>query len=106
MAEYSLNSPEGQKWLPWFRRIFDEKINVPAERPAQLVLELVSGRLDALSGRMISIFDDLETLRMQAAEVERQNLYSLKLERLQGAAGNLALGAILTAARNAAKAPR
>ena len=106
MSEYSLNSPEGQKWLPWFRRIFDEKINVPAERPAQLVIELVSGRLDALSGRMISIFDDLETLRMQAAEIERQNLYSLKLEKLKGGAGNPALGAIHTAARNAAKAPR
>lgn len=106
MSEYSLNSPEGQKWLPWFRRIFDEKINVPAERPAQLVLELVSGRFDALSGRMISIFDDLETLRTEAAEIERQNLYSLKLEKLTGAAGNPALGAILTAARNAAKEPR
>src|SRR5579864_7237304 len=62
MSEYSLNSPEGQKWLPWFRRIMDENIDVPAERPAKLVLELASGRLDALSGRFISIYDDLDAL--------------------------------------------
>src|SRR5689334_21583422 len=34
MSEYSLNSEEGQKWIPWFRRIFDEGLNVPPERAA------------------------------------------------------------------------
>jgi len=103
MSEYSLHSPEGQKWLPWFRRIFDEGINVPAERPAQLVLGLVSGRYDALSGRMISIFDDLSMLLKNVGDVEKQNLYALKLERLQGAGGNPARDSVLAAARNAAK---
>lgn len=57
MSEYSLNSPEGQKWLPWFRRIFDEGLDVPVGRPAQLVLELASGRADALSGRFLTVAD-------------------------------------------------
>lgn len=103
MAEYSLNSPEGQKWLPWFRRIFDENIDVTAERPAKLVLELISGGFDALSGRMLSVFDDLEVLRAQSEEIEEHNLYSLKLEKLKGAAANPALGLILAAARNTVK---
>ena len=105
MSEYSLNSSEGQKWLPWFRRIFDEKIDVPAERPAQLVLELSSGRFDALSGRMISIFDDLELLRKQAGEIEEHNLYALKVEKLKGAPASPSLAAVHASARAAAKPP-
>jgi NAD(P)-dependent dehydrogenase (short-subunit alcohol dehydrogenase family) len=62
MSEYSLNSPEGKKWLPWFKRIFDEGLVVPAERPAALVLELASGRADSLFGRFLSIYDDLDQL--------------------------------------------
>ena len=50
MAEYSLNSPEGRKWIPWFQRIFDEGLVVPAELPAEFVVKLASGRFDALSG--------------------------------------------------------
>jgi hypothetical protein len=102
MTEYSLTSPEGQKWLPWFRRIFDENINVPAERPAELVLELASGRVDALSGRMISIYDDLDTMLANAAKIEEQNLYALKMDKLPTSGANPAVGAILAAAREVA----
>jgi len=103
MSEYSLHSAEGQKWLPWFGRIFDQKIDVPVERPVQLVCDLLSGRFDALSGRMLSIFDDLETLRSQASQIEQQNLYSLKVDKLPGAGTNPALSAVLAAARGSAK---
>lgn len=103
MANYSLTSPEGKKWLPWFAQIIERQIDVPAERPAQLVLELAYGRADALSGRMISIFDDLDLLLKNAAEIERQNLYSLKMDKLQVGGGNPALAAVLDAARRAAE---
>ena len=29
MSEYSLNSPEGRTWLPWFRDIFEEGRDLP-----------------------------------------------------------------------------
>jgi NAD(P)-dependent dehydrogenase (short-subunit alcohol dehydrogenase family) len=103
MSGYSLNSPEGQKWLPWFRRIFDEKFDVPAERPAKLVLELASGRADLLSGRYLSIYDDLEALVRNADTIEGRDLYSLKLEKLPSAPGNAAFGSILAEARRAAE---
>ena len=32
MSEHSLTSPEGQRWIPWFRRIFDEGLDLPAKR--------------------------------------------------------------------------
>lgn len=81
MAEYSLGTAEGQKWLPWFKQFFDEGLDVPAERPARLVLELASGKADALSGRMLSIADDLELLAQHVGEIERDNLLTLRMDR-------------------------
>jgi NAD(P)-dependent dehydrogenase (short-subunit alcohol dehydrogenase family) len=106
MANYSLESPEGKKWLPWFGQIIEQHIDVPAERPAQLVLTLASGKFDALSGRMISIFDDLDLLLKSRAEIEQRDLYSLKMDQLQTAGGNPALAAVLEAARRAAETPK
>lgn len=103
MTEYSLGSEEGKKWLPWFKRIFDEGFDVPAERPSGLVLELVSGKYDVLSGRMVSIYEDLEALKAAAAEIEQRNLYALKMETLQGASSAPAIGAVLAAARKTSK---
>ena len=103
MTEYSLESEEGKKWLPWFKRIFDEGFNVPPERAAEPVLQLVSGRYDVLSGRMVSIYEDLEKLRASASEIEEKNLYTLKMETLKPAPGTPAMGSILAAARQTAK---
>jgi NAD(P)-dependent dehydrogenase (short-subunit alcohol dehydrogenase family) len=100
MTEYSLYSPEGQTWLPWFRQIFDQHIDVPPERPAALVLDLASGRADALSGRTLSIFDDLEVVLNNATRIEEQNLYSLKMDGLAEAGVNPA-ARVVAAARNA-----
>jgi NAD(P)-dependent dehydrogenase (short-subunit alcohol dehydrogenase family) len=82
MSEYSLNSEEGQKWIPWFRRIFDEGLNVPPERAAQRVLSLASGKYDALSGRILPMAEDLDFLLANAAEIAEKNHYSLRLGRL------------------------
>lgn len=103
MTEYSLNSEAGQRWLPWFRRIFDEEIDVPAARSAKLVLDLASGKADALSGRLISVFDDLDLLCAHAAQIEQQDLYCLRLPKLASAPGNAKLAAILAEAKRAAQ---
>jgi NAD(P)-dependent dehydrogenase (short-subunit alcohol dehydrogenase family) len=82
LAEYSLNSAAGQKWLPWFKRIFDEGKNVPVERSVQLVLALASGKADVLSGRFLGVSDDLDAIVRSATEVEKDNLYSLQIHKL------------------------
>lgn len=79
MTEHSLNSPEGQKWLPWFRRIFDEGFDLPVERPARLAVTLASGKLDALTGRYFSPYDDLDLLLSNAADIEKDYLYTLRV---------------------------
>jgi NAD(P)-dependent dehydrogenase (short-subunit alcohol dehydrogenase family) len=82
MSEHSLNSPEGRTWLPWFRDIFDQSRDLPAERPAQLLLALASGRFDALSGCFVRPEDDLAHLLSAAAKVEAEKLLTLQVPRL------------------------
>ena len=102
MSEYSLNSSEGQKWLPWFKRLFDEGFTVPPERPATLVTELATGRADVLSGRFISVHDDLDQLIASAAELQQRNLHALKVDRLASGTPNPALAEIMAASRKVA----
>jgi hypothetical protein len=94
MAEHSLRSSDGQKWLPWFKQIFDQGLDVPAERPSRLVLELASGRADSLSGRFLSIWDDLDSLLRNVKQIEERNLYSLRIQTLDGGGVGSALSAI------------
>jgi NAD(P)-dependent dehydrogenase (short-subunit alcohol dehydrogenase family) len=77
----SIYSPEGQKWLPWFRSTFDEGRDVPAERPARLILDLASGKANLLSGRFLSINDDLDDLINRASELEKNSHYMLRLQK-------------------------
>jgi hypothetical protein len=83
MSEHSLTSEEGRRWIPWFGRIFTEKLDVPMERPVQLVVDLASGRADALSGRYVTVFDDLDALLLRAPEIEREGLYSLRVRKFE-----------------------
>ena len=102
MSEHSLYSLEGQKWLPWFGRIFERGLDVPAERAAQYVVKLASGRADRLTGRFLSIFDDLDVLLGGMAEIEANDLYSLRVRKLEGTGAAPALTAIHAEAMKAA----
>jgi NAD(P)-dependent dehydrogenase (short-subunit alcohol dehydrogenase family) len=82
LSEYSLNSPEGRTWLPWFRDIFEEGRDLPPERPAALLVALASGKADVLSGRYVYPPDDLDRLIAEAREIEARKLYSLQVQRL------------------------
>lgn len=79
MTEHSLNSPEGQRWLPWFRRVFDEGLDLPVERPARLAVTLASGKADPLTGRFLSPYDDLDHLLAHVTDIEKDHLYSLRV---------------------------
>lgn len=99
MSMHSVNSAEGRKWIPWFRRLFDEHLDFPPERPAQLVLELASGKADALSGLYLTPFDDLDAILKNIAAVEADKLHSLRVRPLGGSAATSAIAAIRDAAQ-------
>jgi NAD(P)-dependent dehydrogenase (short-subunit alcohol dehydrogenase family) len=52
---------------------------VPPERAAQVVVYLASGRADVLSGRYFTVHDDVAGLVERAAEIQRDDLYTLRL---------------------------
>jgi NAD(P)-dependent dehydrogenase (short-subunit alcohol dehydrogenase family) len=82
MSEYLLESEAGKKWLPWFRKLFDQGRDVPAEKAAQLVVQVASGRADALSGRFFGTSDELEKLLERLEEIKRADLYALRIRKL------------------------
>jgi NAD(P)-dependent dehydrogenase (short-subunit alcohol dehydrogenase family) len=56
---------------------------VAAEPLARLVADLAAGCADRLSGRLLHLQDDLDELLQRVEEVEREELYQLRLRRLE-----------------------
>jgi NAD(P)-dependent dehydrogenase (short-subunit alcohol dehydrogenase family) len=83
MAEHLLESPEGRRWLGWLRGTFEAGRDVPMARPIALLLALASGRADVLSGRVLSVHDDLAAALDRAADVERDQLFALRVRSLR-----------------------
>lgn len=79
MADYLLEASAGQRWMPWFRSIFEEGQDVPAGRIAQLVLAIASGQADVLSGRFLSVSEEVTTVVGKVQASEREDLYTLRL---------------------------
>ena len=52
------------------------------EQAVELILRLAAGDADALSGRHLSVHDDLDAVMAHVAEVRDQDLYVMRPERL------------------------
>lgn len=80
MAQYLTESPEVPKEArDYFRAFLDERRDTPIERSVEMLLFLVSGRADPLSGRFIHVKDDEAALVRRTQEVLRDNLHVLAL---------------------------
>ena len=98
MSEHALTSPEGRRWLPWFSRVFQAGLDVPAGHAARLVVTRASGKADALTGRFLRVSDDVDAILANVAEVERDKLYSLRIRDLPSSGRDGTRCAILDAA--------
>ena len=101
MTAHSLGSEEGRKWIPWFRRIFEEHLDLPPEKPAELIVELAAGRADALTGLYLTPFDDLDQLVHHAEQVKAEKLHSLRVRTHASSRAPAALAAIRDAGNRA-----
>lgn len=63
----------------YFQSLLSQGRDVPIERSAQMLLFLVSGRADALSGRFIRAQDNEEELVHRAEEIRRDDLHVVTL---------------------------
>ena len=75
-------SPAGRA-AAWIRQQVAEGQAVPPERSARLVVWLATGRADQLSGRYLTVDDNLETLVTRADEIQQADLYTLQLREAE-----------------------
>jgi NAD(P)-dependent dehydrogenase (short-subunit alcohol dehydrogenase family)/uncharacterized protein YndB with AHSA1/START domain len=94
MSEFSVNSPEGRRWIPWFKGLFEAGLDSPMERVAQRALDLAAGKADGLSGRYIPLADSLDDLVANTARIREETLYLLRMSRLVQSPPSAALRAL------------
>jgi NAD(P)-dependent dehydrogenase (short-subunit alcohol dehydrogenase family) len=66
----------------WFQQLYEEGTDTPIEQSVALILFLASGKADALSGRFISVDDDVNELVRRIEEIQQADLYTLQLHKL------------------------
>jgi len=73
-------SPEGRRWLP--ETVQREGTDISLF--VRLVTSIALGQADVLSGRFLHALDDLGELTSRIRDIERTELYALRLRRLTG----------------------
>jgi len=63
----------------WIRDQFAAGRGADPEEAARLIVALASGRADRLSGRHLSVAEDLDALLPRIGQIERDDLYTLRL---------------------------
>ncbi|HJW13322.1 MAG TPA: SDR family oxidoreductase [Thermoanaerobaculia bacterium] len=78
-----LAHPKAAEYFPWAAEAVAQGRDVKPEVSARLVLRLARGEGDALSGRHLSVADDLERLVGRAADAVEQQALLLRLAPLR-----------------------
>jgi NAD(P)-dependent dehydrogenase (short-subunit alcohol dehydrogenase family) len=79
MTEYLAYSDAGRQWTPQAASLFGTPDHVPVERAAGLVATLATGVADRLTGRFLTVWDDVDELVGRADEIVAQDLYAMRL---------------------------
>ena len=79
MTRFILESPEGRKWRPQFKDIFDKGRDRSPDEIAQLAVNLVSGRADALTGRCFEVTRDFDETIANSDHILTDDLLTLRL---------------------------
>jgi len=79
MTRFLLEDANARKWRPGLQGIFDEKKDFPPEIVSNLVLKLVSGRADMLSGKYFLATHDLEEILARADQVSASDELTLRI---------------------------
>ena len=79
MTRFILDDPAGQRWRPGFADIFSEGRDHPPQLVADLCLNLVSGRADALTGRFFLATRDFDDTIAQTDAIVAADRLALRL---------------------------
>ncbi len=77
-----LGHPRSKEWFPWAHETIAAGKDTPPEASAALVLRLARGDADALSGRHVTVADDLDALIARAGEAAERQALLLRLAPL------------------------
>ncbi len=83
MTAYLMESEEGRTYVPWYREFILGGGDVPAEFSASLVTLLASGKVDRLSGRFLRVTDDVDRMIVEAEQIVKDDLYTLRINTLK-----------------------
>jgi NAD(P)-dependent dehydrogenase (short-subunit alcohol dehydrogenase family) len=75
------DSPEGRIWT-WVEGEFRDGRGASPAAALELILDVAAGTADALSGRHLSVHDDLGAVLAEIDEVRERDLYVLHPQRL------------------------
>jgi NAD(P)-dependent dehydrogenase (short-subunit alcohol dehydrogenase family) len=81
-ADVPSDSPAG-RIADWLRRELAEGRGAEPDRAAQLVVQLAAGHGDSLSGRHLSVHDDLDLLLERLEDIRRDDLCTLRLREFR-----------------------
>ncbi|HLM20897.1 MAG TPA: hypothetical protein VK390_05145 [Propionibacteriaceae bacterium] len=81
MSAYLADSTQGLRWTPSARSLLGTKAHVPPSRAADLVVTLATGQADDLSGRYLTVWDDVNDLLSRTEEIRRSDLHRVRLRR-------------------------
>jgi NAD(P)-dependent dehydrogenase (short-subunit alcohol dehydrogenase family) len=81
MTAYLAASDQGRRWTPSAPSIFQTEAHVPTSRGADLVLSLAMGKADSLSGRFLTVWDELDDLMGRVDEITHNDLLRVRLRK-------------------------
>jgi NAD(P)-dependent dehydrogenase (short-subunit alcohol dehydrogenase family) len=81
MTDYLAHSDQGRRWTPSAPSIFDTDWHVPTSRAADLVATLATGRADPLTGRFLTVWDDIDELLNRTEQIKSEDLLRVRLRR-------------------------
>jgi NAD(P)-dependent dehydrogenase (short-subunit alcohol dehydrogenase family) len=81
MTRYQRYTGVGQTYLTGIESLFEQNIDVPPHQAPHFAFLLAAGELDEYIGRVVSVYDDVEQLKIIAANTSDSDYYKLRLKK-------------------------
>lgn len=82
MNEAVIESGAMKRWFPRIHDMFEQGQDVPTTSAAALAVEIASGRLDELHGRLFGVDDNLEVVLAKKDRILAEDLKTLRIREL------------------------
>ncbi|WP_160725194.1 SDR family oxidoreductase [Bacillus sp. USDA818B3_A] len=81
MTRYQRYTEVGQSYLIDIESLFEQNIDVPPHQAPQFVYYMAAGELNDYVGRIVSVYEDIETLKNLSKEDIDADFYKLRLKK-------------------------